>query len=295
MEIFWPEACVSQRMSRDPNSVSPAVSYTGRYYAMPLRGRLTPHEGGAFAPGSAAPAAAAPASSSLSASAPSAVIEGDPEKAQRAAKKAGFSFAGFLDIINPLQHIPVISSIYRRLTGDELTPVGRVAGDTLFFGVVGLAGSLINTAIEKVTGKDAGDHVLTAMLGKEESAPDPLQDVAHTTPDDGTSNAMAALAPSGPQRGRVTVHPKGGMTPQTLDAATLDALARTIGSAEPLAHLMPPPGNNISDSAAGGAGSPSSGLAMPDPGLSGQAAVIRYNDALMQMQQSLERYQTGQP
>ncbi|MGB6086494.1 MAG: hypothetical protein WBF74_07845, partial [Parvibaculum sp.] len=31
-----------------------------------------------------------------------------------------FGFSDFLDVINPLQHIPIVSSIYRELTGDEL-------------------------------------------------------------------------------------------------------------------------------------------------------------------------------
>ncbi|MBT5013959.1 MAG: hypothetical protein HON02_05865, partial [Rhodospirillaceae bacterium] len=31
----------------------------------------------------------------------------------------GFTFLDFLDIINPLQHIPVVGSLYRDMTGDE--------------------------------------------------------------------------------------------------------------------------------------------------------------------------------
>jgi hypothetical protein len=37
----------------------------------------------------------------------------------------GPTFAEFLDIINPLQHIPVVSTIYRAITGDQISP-GRV-------------------------------------------------------------------------------------------------------------------------------------------------------------------------
>ena len=40
----------------------------------------------------------------------------------------GFTFFDFLDIINPLQHIPVISTIYRSLTGDKIDPGSRIAG-----------------------------------------------------------------------------------------------------------------------------------------------------------------------
>ena len=34
----------------------------------------------------------------------------------------GFTFSDLMDIINPLQHIPVVSSIYRSLSGDEIDP-----------------------------------------------------------------------------------------------------------------------------------------------------------------------------
>ncbi|MFP5468360.1 MAG: hypothetical protein ACLGGZ_01310 [Alphaproteobacteria bacterium] len=249
-------------MSTEPQIPVNPSSYTGRYYALPLRGRLTPYEGGTFSAG------------------PSTIREEDAKTAETAQKKAGFSFAGFLDMINPLQHIPVVSSIYRRITGDEITPVGRVAGDTMFFGALGLASSLINTVIEKVTGKDAGDHVMTAMLVEKDKAPVPADDQ-----DDGANNVLAAIPQSETPHGRVTVHPKGVTAPATLDAATLDALSRTIGSAEPLAHLAQPvsPDMNRNKSSA------------PARSPGQMAAATSYNDALIRMQQGLDQYQTRQP
>lgn len=254
-------------MSIDPNASAAGTSYTGRYYALPLRGRLTPYEGGSFS------------------RAPGAVPEGDVKRAEDAGKKAGFSFAGFLDMINPLQHIPIVSSIYRRITGDEITPVGRIAGDTLFFGVVGLANALANTLLEKVTGKDAGDHVMSAMLGKNEQAPAPQNDAVLAGDDDGVNNTLAATAQPEALRGTVTVIPKGGMASAPLDAATLDALARSIGSAEPLAHLAAPLESAAPKHAP-------SGSANPD---TGRAGALSYNDALIRMQQGLEAYEARNP
>ncbi len=245
-------------MSIDPNIPGAGANYVGRYYALPLRGRLTPYEGGTFS------------------AAPSAVPEGDAKAAEKAEKKPGFSFGGFLDLINPLQHIPIISSLYRRITGDEIGTASRIAGDTLFFGVFGLASALVNTVIEKATGKDMGDHVMTAMLGEKDKAP--AQQDNH---DDGANNALAAIPQPDAQRGRVTVIPKSGTAPAPLDAATLDALARTIGSAEPLAHLAPPP-----DKDTGKEKPLTSGKTSADT-----AAAATYNDALIRMQQGLEHYQ----
>jgi len=77
---------------------------------------------------------------------------------------AFFSFlGGLLDIINPLQHLPVISTIYRHLTGDEISPVARIAGDALYGGAVGAAFGVVNVVAEQQTGKDIGDNVLAMM------------------------------------------------------------------------------------------------------------------------------------
>lgn len=72
----------------------------------------------------------------------------------------GFTFLDFLDIINPLQHIPFVGTLYRNMTGDEIDPGSRVAGATLFGGPVGTVVALANVSIEESTGKDMGDHMM---------------------------------------------------------------------------------------------------------------------------------------
>ena len=69
-----------------------------------------------------------------------------------------------MEVLNPLQHIPIVSIIYRQMTGDKIGPMERIAGDTLYGGLIGLASSVANVAFEKLTGKDFGDTAL-AMLG----------------------------------------------------------------------------------------------------------------------------------
>ncbi len=71
----------------------------------------------------------------------------------------GFTFGDLIDTINPLQHIPVVSTIYREQTGDDIAAAPRVIGSTLFFGPLGIIGALANIAIEESTGKDIGAHV----------------------------------------------------------------------------------------------------------------------------------------
>ena len=83
----------------------------------------------------------------------------------------GLTFFDILDIINPLQHIPFVSTLYRRLTGDIIDAAPRVMGGALFGGPLGAVASLINVVVEANTGKDIGDHVF-AFLTDEAPAGD---------------------------------------------------------------------------------------------------------------------------
>ncbi len=72
-----------------------------------------------------------------------------------------FSFWDLVDIVNPLQHIPIVSTIYRKITGDEIGSFARVAGGALFGGIAGAAFGGINAILAEDTGKDLGDTVIS--------------------------------------------------------------------------------------------------------------------------------------
>ncbi len=67
--------------------------------------------------------------------------------------------------MNPLQHIPVVSTIYRSATGDNISPVSLIVGGTIFGQLFGFIASVVNVVVEAITGKDIGDHVMTALKG----------------------------------------------------------------------------------------------------------------------------------
>lgn len=81
--------------------------------------------------------------------------------------KDGLTFSDVLDIVNPLQHIPIVSTLYRAITGDQIDPAARVAGGTLYGGPIGAAVSAVNVVVEHSTGKDIGDHVASLVLPDE--------------------------------------------------------------------------------------------------------------------------------
>ncbi|NBX03325.1 MAG: hypothetical protein EBR02_04575 [Alphaproteobacteria bacterium] len=79
------------------------------------------------------------------------------------------SFGDFLDVINPLHHIPVVSSIYESLTGDTQSTGAKLAGGALFGGPIGFLASLFDSIVEGESGKGVGGHMMAAVNSAEET------------------------------------------------------------------------------------------------------------------------------
>lgn len=83
---------------------------------------------------------------------------------------AELDFSDFLDVINPLQHIPVIGSIYRAITGDEISGPARIVGGALFGGPIGFVGGIINAIAAEASGDDLGELAIAALFGEDNDA-----------------------------------------------------------------------------------------------------------------------------
>ena len=84
----------------------------------------------------------------------------------------GFTFRDVLDLINPLQHIPIVSTFYRAITGDELSPAARIAGGTLFGGPIGLVAAVANTTVQAFSGRDIGETLFASAFGESNNGED---------------------------------------------------------------------------------------------------------------------------
>ena len=146
---------------------------------------------------------------SLPASQP-ATVPADPD--------SGFSFKDLLDIVNPLQHIPVVGTLYRAITGDTIKTFPKIAGDTLYGGVEGFVGSMADTIFEKVTGHNMGDTVLAMVEHLFDSSPSdaPATAVASNTPAGTDASSTDAAAASGDAPGLTA--------PAVVSTASLDTL-----------------------------------------------------------------------
>jgi hypothetical protein len=132
------------------------------------------------------------------ASLPQTAVAPPPTKAGGAAPDSDFdfSFHDLVSVINPLQHFPIVSTIYRAVTGDTIKPLERVVGDTLYGGWMGLVSSVANLLFQKETGKDFGDTVLALLEGNKESN---SPGTTKATDSEAELPAVAARAPMPPQ------------------------------------------------------------------------------------------------
>ena len=82
-----------------------------------------------------------------------------------------FGWDDFLDMINPLQHIPGIAQIYRAVTGDEINGAASLLGAIPLgpLGGLGLIGSVAELAVKDTTGKDIGENLTAMIFGTDET------------------------------------------------------------------------------------------------------------------------------
>jgi len=79
------------------------------------------------------------------------------------------SFKDVLDTINPLQHIPLVSTLYQSFTGDVPSSGANLAGGALLGGPFGFLAALFNEIVKTQTGKDVGGNVLAMIEGNDSS------------------------------------------------------------------------------------------------------------------------------
>lgn len=115
----------------------------------------------------------------------------------------GITFRELLSDLNPLQHIPIIGTIYRTVTGDTIPEsartVGSLAVSGLMGGPIGILTNLAFLAIEKATGVDPekiGQEILASLgLGSDSVTAVAASDAPNQDP---ASTLSAASDPKEP-------------------------------------------------------------------------------------------------
>lgn len=115
----------------------------------------------------------------------------------RGTAHTGSGFARLLhnirDVINPLQHLPFLSGLYRCLTGDHISPGAKLLGDALYGGPVGAVIGAAEAVADQVAGKDLAALAWRRLLDRKVTKVPP--DVAVTETDHHVSpNTARALS-----------------------------------------------------------------------------------------------------
>jgi hypothetical protein len=106
-------------------------------------------------------------------------LEEGPTPSGAGGPEVELSFGDFIDLINPLHHIPIVGTIYRAITGDEIGGPAKILGGMLFGGPIGFIAAAFDTIVSQATGRDLGETVVAAFIDHDAA---PVVQVA-TAPD----------------------------------------------------------------------------------------------------------------
>lgn len=160
------------------------------------------------------------------------------------------TFGEVLDVINPLQHIPLVSTLYRSLTGDTISPAARIVGGAIYGGPIGAGFAMAGAIIEQAEGAPPETLALRA-LGLESGGGTTALASAGAGPGGLIAEATTAPAPATVKPAEATVVSAATPVPTTvptaaasgtpqLSAAAFDTLIRSMGGkpeAEPVARI----------------------------------------------------------
>jgi hypothetical protein len=91
------------------------------------------------------------------------VVESAESRALFLGPDGEFGWDDFLDLINPLQHIPFVNMAYRALTGDQIYGAARMVD--VAFGPMAGASTAIDLAFRDATGASMAENAIAAVFG----------------------------------------------------------------------------------------------------------------------------------
>jgi hypothetical protein len=164
-------------------------------------------------------------------------------------KDGSFSFHDVLDTLNPLQHLPIVNTLYRWITGDEPGNVASIVGDTLYGGPIGLGVGLLSAAFKAETGKDPGEMMASALTGEDDGQVLSGVATAQSGAAPATAAATAAASPTAsgsPAATAATTLPTAaanatsGATPATAAQVPVTAAAQPLAVSAAAPHPFLP-------------------------------------------------------
>ena len=95
------------------------------------------------------------------------VVESEASRELFLGPDGEFGWDDFVDLINPLQHIPFVNMAYRAITGDQIYGAARMVD--VAFGPLAGASTAVDLAFRDVTGESMAHNAIAAVFGTGES------------------------------------------------------------------------------------------------------------------------------
>ena len=164
-----------------------------------------------------------------------------------------YGFADMLDLVNPLQHIPLVSNLYRALTGDEIKAPVQVVGKLIYGGPIGVMGGAVMAAVSQAMDGNPVDEVMVAAVDQvrgddpyvalaKADEPDqaPEGEAAATLAADGAkAPGTAAIVPASASTATGPLEGRAALDAFLLDLAAAQAQAPESRPPEPPAESTP--------------------------------------------------------
>ena len=170
----------------------------------------------------------------------------------------GFGFNDFLDLINPLQHLPGVSTIYRAVTGDRIADEARFIGHIVYGGPVGLIAATAETMATDADGRGMSEDLAAWWRGDEGEtavATGAAKPGAETAIETSAETAQQAMAPAAGAAGAPAA-PAAGL--QQVNGSLLDAFIERQ-------NVPPAPAGRAPSALASAHATPNAPLAPPPP------------------------------
>ena len=135
-------------------------------------------------------------------------VRPEPETSETAFfGKDGLTFRDFIDAINPLNHIPIVSDLFASATDHKASTASKLIGGTLLGGPIGFVASLATVIFENATGESPTQAAYAALTGTT-AQPTQLADVKPPEPVELAGlNPAASPAMSAPTMNQSTTAP----------------------------------------------------------------------------------------
>ena len=111
-------------------------------------------------------------------------------------RSADIGWRDVVDALNPLEHLPFVSTLFDEMTGHKPSSGSQLAGGTLLGGPIGFVASLVNVVFQGETGQGVGGTMVAALSGDDASATTQVASIDAGAAANASPEELSEIAPA---------------------------------------------------------------------------------------------------